>query len=927
MKWLKHFFVTVHFLLISSILLTALALYIAFRPDGLRIVNTYFLEPFGIHYSHAQGSLIDGFTLHKLQTKTFEATTLTLQYNLVKMLQGEHTIDAIKIDGLRIHLDDFMSDEDSVWPFPTFAIKMVDITNLQLISSYPIELDIHAKNGSYDGDIIAFSILDLSFKSRFGSGALHGTLQNSSFRGLGTIYPVQQQLHPHIGSYTELPEKLDLDIAELSKERVSLRTALNELSYKPDPTLKAKRIALAFNYIPKENLIDLKSTYRLTDDTHHIDIKQGLQYHTDGTLNTQFEGMITTPLILPSKRLTGEFTVRGKTLAGSLLLGTDRLTLKSADRNLFLWEFHARHSDLSFAPILPKQLAESPTQIDASGNYLLEDSILSGFIRIDHNHAKAQGSFSLSKEHREFQGTLELPPDAPTWKMWEHKPPTHLQLSLENDNNRSQLDISGENTTLKATLESDKIIARGEYLGIVFNATASLKDQTIEIDSSIPSAFATWSRIKPLNLYKNEFYDAQLEAKTHIRLSDTLDIESEISIPWYAAVFDSQNAFGGTDNRFSVRYINGNIKIERYRIDILNHPVETDRASTLHLAPEGGIIIDELWLYDTLKLTGTLDSSSNARLKIHSDRFAYNGPEGKAHASADLIYESKDTDQTLSGSFALIDGSITNLPLQQFKVMDSDIIIIQDVRPPSDKRLAMNVQITSKEPIRFKTKEFDIRFTPDFTLWKEPTAPMQILGMVTIPSGNATTTGKEFTIKHSEIYFGGDVPLNPYLNFNVSHEVDYKKINIYVTHTLDSPIFLFNSDPIMSQNDIMSYLLFGASSTDGSGGFSGNLRTDSTNFMLGAGLKGLINGITKIQIDTMNILTTPDGGMGFEVGARLNKDLRVIYKNNTVSSVLLQYNVNRWLRLDADIHELGQGINAIYIKDFRDFLPHNAKTK
>jgi hypothetical protein len=65
--------------------------------------------------------------------------------------------------------------------------------------------------------------------------------------------------------------------------------------------------------------------------------------------------------------------------------------------------------------------------------------------------------------------------------------------------------------------------------------------------------------------------------------------------------------------------------------------------------------------------------------------------------------------------------------------------------------------------------------------------------------------------------------------------------------------------------------------------------------------------------------------MGFEVGTRLNKDLRVIYKNDTVSSVLLQYSVNRWLRLDADIHELGQGINAIYIKDFRDFLPHNKK--
>jgi len=93
--------------------------------------------------------------------------------------------------------------------------------------------------------------------------------------------------------------------------------------------------------------------------------------------------------------------------------------------------------------------------------------------------------------------------------------------------------------------------------------------------------------------------------------------------------------------------------------------------------------------------------------------------------------------------------------------------------------------------------------------------------------------------------------------------------------------------------------------------------------MLGAGLKGLIGGVTKIQLDTMNILTTKEGGMGFEVGTRLNKDFRILYKNDAISSVLVQYTVNRWLRLNADIHELGQGINAVYVKDFHDFLPHN----
>jgi translocation and assembly module TamB len=239
------------------------------------------------------------------------------------------------------------------------------------------------------------------------------------------------------------------------------------------------------------------------------------------------------------------------------------------------------------------------------------------------------------------------------------------------------------------------------------------------------------------------------------------------------------------------------------------------------------------------------------------------------------------------------------------------------------------VQITSKEPLHYHTKELDVFVQPELTVWKEPTGNIQLLGMVTIPQGTATTSGKEFTIQPSHLYFAGGDAINPYLDFTIGHEVDYKKIKIYITHKLDSPIFLFSSDPFMSQNDIMSYLLFGSPAdaslnTDGS---KTAVKTDATNFMLGAGVKGLINNTTKIQIDTMNILTTQEGGMGIEVGTHLNKDLRVLYKNDTVSSVLVQYQLNRWLRLDADIHELGQGINAIYIKDFRDFLPHNSAVK
>ncbi|HLD24239.1 MAG TPA: translocation/assembly module TamB domain-containing protein [Sulfuricurvum sp.] len=931
-KWFKHLFLTAHFLLYGSILVASAALYIAFRPDGLTIVNTYFLEPFGIHYSHAEGSLIEGFTLHDLRSETMEAKTFVLKYNLVKMLEGKHTIDSVKIDGLRLHLDDFMSEDESIWPFPTFKLSEVTITNLQLISSYPIELDIYAKNGTYDGDNLSFAALNATLKSRYASGAIHGVVRNNSLTGVSDIYPNAAELAPYSGQFTTLPSVLRVTITELSDEKALLRTALDSLESKQDPEIHAKAITLDFSYRYENGYFDINALYSLLRRSDTMQTSQHLRYSLEGRTSSEFEGHITSIHPLPSNVLRGEFSDGTDGFIGKLTLDGSILNFTSKDYDRFNWKLQSNHQNLTFIKTLPEAIRTSPLRFGGEGSYLLSTDTLKGKVDAAHSHALFNGSFSTQSGHHALDGNLTLPRDAALWKNWGHKPPEHLNLSLRDEFNATRLTLSGDSLALSAVVSGEKLQGSGNYLGTFFEMSGSLTSiqSRVDIETLTPSLFATLSKLRPIELHKGEYYDAEIRTKSRITLGDTLSIQSDIKIPWYAAVLDSKRAYGGTDGSVSVEYHDGNITVDSYRFEIANHTITTDKRSYLHLNSKGEVIIDELWVFDTLLLTGSIKSDLSASMRLRSDRFSYIGPEGSAHASADLTYErDAEANQNLSGVLNILDATITYLPFQEFKVMDDDIIIIQDVRPPSNAKFSTNVHVTASEAIRFKTKELNLQLIPDITLWKEPTEAMQILGMITIPSGSATTAGKAFAIKHSEIYFGGDLPINPYLNLTIGHEVDYKKILIYVTHTLDSPIFLFSSDPVMSQNDIMSYILFGGPANTTSGGDSSTttVRANATNFMLGAGLKGLITGATKLQIDTMNILTTAEGGMGFEVGARLNKDLRVLYKNDTVSSVLIQYSLNRWLRLEADVHELGQGINAIYIKDFHDFLPHNPPKK
>lgn len=932
LRWLKHLFVTFHALLYASVLAGAALLYVVFRPDGLVLLNTYVFEPMGLSFERAEGSLIEGFTLHNIRSDSIFAKQLTLDYNLTRILEGDHVVESVKIDGLRIHLDNFTGGGDTPWPLPLFRLNEVSLTNVQLISVYPVEFDLEGSEGTYDGDLLNLKTLRATIKSHYAGASIEGTLRNNAIRGRALLYPDPKALAPYSGRFTDLPRSLAVEIEELSDTRALLHTRITELFLKQDPSLRAKGMAIDFDYRYDNDFFDTSAAYTLERGNETMATIQQLRYRFDGTTTTSFDGLIHASHPLPSDKLHGEITDDINGLSGKLQINGGTLLFSSDDYDRFRWDLDSRHDSLAFIPKLPEILQNSPFRLWGQGEFVVSKNLLKGRASLEHNHGNFEATFDHSPSQTTAQGTLRLPPDAPSWKNWSHKPPETIQLSLLHENNATSLKARGDAFSFSVRGNPKNIVGSGNYAENTFDLIGSIKEHETEllIDSRTPSLFALANRLNPITLHKGEFYDAEVRTKTRVNLGDTFRLHTDVTIPWYAVILDSQRSFGGTDGSFSLDYQEGNITLERYRLEIAGHTLTTPKRSALHLKDDGTLVLDQVWLFDTLRLTGTVAPDLRTSLRLFSDRFSYDGPEGNAQARADITFtRDADANQKLSGEIEILDASITYLPLQQFKVMDDDIIIVQDVRPPSAIKFAMNLHVIARRPIHYQTKELDVRLNPDLTLWKDPLGPIQILGMITIPSGYAETAGKQFEIKHSEIYFGGDIPLNPYLNLTIGHEVDYKKILIYVTHRLDSPIFLFASDPVMSQNDIMSYILFGTpanTSTTGEASTS-SFRADATNFMLGAGLKGLIKGATRLQIDTMNILTTKQGGMGFEVGARLNKDLRVLYKNDTLSSVLVQYAMNRWLRLDVDIHELGQGVNFVYIKDFKDFLPHNEPKK
>src|SRR5699024_10384760 len=69
--------------------------------------------------------------------------------------------------------------------------------------------------------------------------------------------------------------------------------------------------------------------------------------------------------------------------------------------------------------------------------------------------------------------------------------------------------------------------------------------------------------------------------------------------------------------------------------------------------------------------------------------------------------------------------------------------------------------------------------------------------------------GKNYIIENSSIYFTGVEPMDPLLDIHALHKLTDVDISIVIGGSLDYPRINLHSTPIMSQKDILSYLIFG----------------------------------------------------------------------------------------------------------------------
>ncbi len=905
------------------ILITLLAL-LAAHPRTTQYLAQKFLKANGIEYSRIEGSLLWGFTIYDLRyTDALVIKSLRIEYDILMLLNPRPHIKKLKATELLISPQAFLGREDenaSEFLMPAFFLCELDLSRVKIIiDKETLVFDLRASDISYKSRLDVKKVL-LQLYGAYGRVKIEGKITSDLLHAKASINPKESLFKEHLSFLQDPPQTYAFDL-DASLEKVQMHTHLD--IFNTENNVSIQNTDLNLSYLVKEDSFTASASYLLGYDGFEAKIRQKALFTPLGAYTTELNVSLSRhPIELPFNDLHAEISGDSRGMSAHIQAEPLQFDISSKRYKNFVLHAKSESLPLSFITDIPEALKKNILRLKADAILDTSPFSLTGDFTSEGLYSGIKGSFELGEEAWLFQAQLHPKPKTQIGKSYFLDRFYPLNLVYYDKGETALLNVDANMSNLSLFKKEREISGWGNLGSVDFKIRSRIEDKNetvIRLSSHIPSLHSLISELAADDPEQKLFFDAEVDLNSTLRLSEKMEITSRIHLPWYLIRPDSQTSYTGEESIIESRLKDQELTVERYSIDLMDHRVYSDRSSKIGFDTNGTIDFKEFWLYDTLLLSGKINPAQmQGKLSLKSDFFHYEGKEGNLTLKADIRAEfERGGRQNIEGNLTLLSGLISYEPSRKRTISD-DIIIIQDIPPLAEVKRSINLHINAKRPIFYKTKEMELRLMPDLTLRQEPNTPLIPLGTLTILDGEVIGGGRLFEFKKSEIHFKGATPVNPYLNLNLHHQtLDYINIKIFITNTMASPLIILSSNPALSQNDIMSYLLFGepASST-----FEGSTESKNSqalsSLLLATGLKQMLNDTTSLNIDTFNILTNEEGTLGYEIGARFNKQVRVVYKNDTVSSLILQYSLSREIRIDVDSHETGQGASIIYIKDF-----------
>lgn len=268
----------------------------------------------------------------------------------------------------------------------------------------------------------------------------------------------------------------------------------------------------------------------------------------------------------------------------------------------------------------------------------------------------------------------------------------------------------------------------------------------------------------------------------------------------------------------------------------------------------------------TLVLAGTVEPSTappTADLTLKADNFqAAAIPAARAWIGADLHLVSDASGVKLTGEINVPKAEITPQGLGGSGAVTAtpDQVIVGAAPPPEDKPIAIttNVRIALGDSVRLEGFGLKTRLEGAVTVFEEPNRETRGQGELRLVDGAYKAYGQDLTIDYGRLLFTGGAITEPAVEMRaVRKPRDDIEVGVRVRGTLDRPELTLDSQPAMTREQQLSWLVLGRplESTSTSD------RSAVSNAAMSLGLTGgdyLAGKIGKnVGLDTISVGSTP----------------------------------------------------------------------
>ena len=562
---------------------------------------------------------------------------------------------------------------------------------------------------------------------------------------------------------------------------------------------------------------------------------------------------------------------------------------------------------------LPSKLQETKGKITVDMPLEFDaNATMSGKAKIDSNLVNIDADVLYNKT---LQVSMEsiIPQDSllKTYNeavKWENLSPLKAKVVWDKKTIDAKIDAKTVQADALYTLE-DSAVKGKVSLGGMQGTIDGIAQKAFTVDIKAPSLQTLMKDLQSVYTFE-EIPAIGGSANLRAEITELKHVDLLVSSPEISYKADSKTTYRLTDIALKSRLETSKIILENYRVTYDNQKFFATKPSTIQIDKET-FRIEQLWINDQVKTTGSYNTKTlKGEFATTADSLHVSHETVEFDSKVNLKTSLDGNKTNIAGDITLLGGNVYYDMSQKSFASDEDIIMVQDIKKkkqsPFMDNLSAAIQIKTQKPLVYKQGDIDILIDANLLAYKAEHEPLNLIGTIEIPKGGTYRfEKKKFVFDKSYLYFTGN-PGKPMLEAKVNYRALHHLITIAASGSPDAPIINFSSSPSLTKEEILSVILF--DSEAGAGTHDGD---DMMKMMGGAMAKSvLVNAGVKIDHLVFG------EGNSVEVGKRLTDKITIIYVNDEVSSVKLQYRHTPHTESVIEASEISQSYDIIYKTDF-----------